>query len=72
MSVIAKWAVQAVVIFFFAWLATVASNWSGGLVKGTGSDRLAELTQVPVAVVDFDKKGAAQQTAVTGLSGNGE
>lgn len=72
MSVIAKWAVQAVVVFFFAWLATVASSWSGGLVRGTGSDRLAELTQAPALVVNFDKTGTAQQTALTELSGNGE
>lgn len=72
MSVIAKWAVQAVVVFFFAWLATVASSWSGGLVRGTGSDRLAELTQAPAVVVNFDKAGVARQSAVTGLPGNGE
>ncbi|MFS2157451.1 hypothetical protein ACCD10_08870 [Pseudomonas sp. Pseusp122] len=72
MSVIAKWAMQAVTVFFFAWLATVASSWSSSTVRGTGSDRLAELTQRPVVVDSFANKSAASQTAVTGLSGDGE
>jgi hypothetical protein len=72
MSVIAKWAMQAVTVFFFAWLATVASSWNSSMVSGTGSDRLADLTRSPAVISSFTSKNAAEQTAVTGLSGNGE
>ncbi|WP_162850632.1 hypothetical protein [Pseudomonas viridiflava] len=43
MSIISKWALQAVVLFLLGWMATVATHWSHSVVSGTGSDRLAEL-----------------------------
>lgn len=46
MSVIGKWALQGVVVFLFAWLATVAAEWSASVVKSTSSDRLAALSGV--------------------------
>lgn len=46
MSVIGKWALQGVVVFVFAWMATVAAQWSGSIVKSTSSDRLAALSSV--------------------------
>jgi hypothetical protein len=42
------------------------------MVSGTGSDRLADLTRSPAVISSFASKNAAEQTAVTGLSGNGE
>jgi hypothetical protein len=46
MSIIAKLALQGVTLFLFAWLATVAANWGSGIVGDTGSDRLAQLSEV--------------------------
>jgi len=43
MSIITKWAMQAVVLFLLGWAATVTANWSHDIVSGTGNDRLAEL-----------------------------
>ncbi|ORC61136.1 hypothetical protein BZK31_04020 [Pseudomonas floridensis] len=44
MSIITKWALQAVVLFLLGWMATVVAHWSSAVVSGTGSDRLAELS----------------------------
>lgn len=46
MSVIEKWALQGVVLFLFAWMATAAAHWSGSVVHTTGSDRLAALSSM--------------------------
>ncbi|MFK3797712.1 MULTISPECIES: hypothetical protein [unclassified Pseudomonas] len=46
MSVIGKWALQGVVVFVFAWMATVAAQWSSSVVRSTSSDRLAALSSV--------------------------
>lgn len=46
MSVIEKWALQGVVVFLFAWMATVAAHWSGSVVHTTSSDRLATLSSM--------------------------
>lgn len=46
MSVIGKWALQTIVVFLFAWLATVAAQWSSSIVKTTSSDRLAVLSSL--------------------------
>jgi hypothetical protein len=45
-SGIGKWALQGVVVFLFAWLATVAAQWSGSVVHTTSSDRLAALSSM--------------------------
>lgn len=42
MSIISKWALQAVVLFLLGWMATLTTHWSRSVVSGTGSDRLAE------------------------------
>lgn len=46
MSDIGKWALQGVVVFLFAWIATVAAQWSGSVVHTTSSDRLAALSNM--------------------------
>lgn len=46
MSVIGKWALQGVVVFVFAWMATLAAQWSTSVVRSTSSDRLASLGSV--------------------------
>lgn len=43
MSLIAKWALQLVVIALFGWTAAVTAVWSSAIVSGTGTDRLAQL-----------------------------
>jgi hypothetical protein len=45
-SVIGKWALQGVVVFLFAWIATMAGQWSASVVRSTSSDRLAALGSV--------------------------
>lgn len=45
-SVIGKWALQGVVVFVFAWMATLAAQWSTSVVRSTSSDRLASLGSV--------------------------
>ena len=46
MSIIGRWALQGVVLFLFAWMATVVAQWSAGVVRSTSSDRLAAFTSV--------------------------
>ncbi|MDD1968582.1 hypothetical protein ACIPO9_13670 [Pseudomonas sp. NPDC090203] len=48
MSVIGKWALQGVVMFLFAWMATVAAQWSASVGNSTSSDRLAALTSTRI------------------------
>ncbi|KPC31813.1 Uncharacterized protein ABJ99_1171 [Pseudomonas syringae pv. cilantro] len=43
MSIITKWALQAVALFVLGWMASVTASWSNNVASGTGSDRLAEL-----------------------------
>jgi hypothetical protein len=51
MSLIAKWALQLVAVCLFAWTAAVAAQWSSGIVNGTGTERLAQLTQAQMTAV---------------------
>ncbi|KPX28781.1 hypothetical protein ALP68_200106 [Pseudomonas ficuserectae] len=44
MSIITKWALQAVALFVLGWVATTTANWSNNTANGTGNDRLAELS----------------------------
>lgn len=44
MSIITKWALQAVALIVLGWMATVTASWNSGVASGTGSDRLAELS----------------------------
>lgn len=50
MSTVAKWTLQLVVLFLFAWLASVAGQWSSKMVNGTSSERLAQVQPLPVLV----------------------
>ncbi len=43
MSTIAKWAVQGVALFLFAWMAALAGQWSSAVVDQSSSDRLSQL-----------------------------
>lgn len=43
MPMIARWALQGVALFLFAWMAAVAGQWSSNVVDGSRSDRLAML-----------------------------
>ncbi len=43
MATIGKWALQLLVLFLFAWLASIVGHWSGQVVSGTSSERLAQL-----------------------------
>ncbi|MFJ4144034.1 hypothetical protein [Pseudomonas sp. NPDC089734] len=61
MSIIAKWALQAVALFLFAWMATVAANWSSTIVSGTGNDRLAQLNEGVLVSGTSGKHSVAQE-----------
>lgn len=67
MSTVAKWTLQLVILFLFAWLASVAGQWSSKMVNGTSSERLAQLHPAPVlggpvtAAVTAAPAGAAAQ-----------
>ena len=41
MSTIAKWAMQGVALFLFAWMAAVAGQWNSAVVDQSSSERLA-------------------------------
>lgn len=43
MSTIAKWAMQGVALFLFAWMAAVAGQWNSVVVDQSSSERLAQL-----------------------------
>lgn len=43
MPMIARWALQGVALFLFAWMAAVAGQWSTDVMDGSRSDRLALL-----------------------------
>ncbi|WP_341962433.1 hypothetical protein [Pseudomonas sp. RC10] len=76
MSVIGKWALQGVVVFVFAWMATVAAQWSGSIVKSTSSDRLAALSSVRLSTesvaASVGKKAQGNAVAVGALSESNE
>ncbi|WP_434678129.1 hypothetical protein J3P77_18960 [Pseudomonas sp. R1-18] len=63
MSLIAKWALQLVAVFLFAWAATVAAQWSSGIVNGTGTERLAQLTQAQMTAVPGNSRLATVNAA---------
>ena len=43
MSTIAKWAMQGVALFLFAWMAALAGQWNSAVVDQNSSERLAQL-----------------------------
>lgn len=49
MSVIEKWALQGVVVFFVAWMAILVGQWSASVVSATGNERLASLSSTPLS-----------------------
>lgn len=55
MSLIEKWALQLAAIFLFGWAAAVTAGWSGGIVNGDGSERLAQLTEAPPLLASHAK-----------------
>lgn len=54
MSTIARWAVQGVALFLFAWMAAVAGQWNSAVVDQSSSERLAQLGDFPA----HDRKAA--------------
>lgn len=76
MSVIGKWALQGVVVFVFAWMATVAAQWSASVVRSTSSDRLAAFSSVRLStesiVASVGKKAQGNAVAVGALSESNE
>lgn len=76
MSVIGKWALQGVVMFLFAWMATVVAQWSASVGNSTSSDRLAALTSARIhtgsLAVNVDKSAASNAVAVGALSEGNE
>ena len=74
MSVIEKWALQGVVVFLFAWMATVAAQWSGSVVHTTSSDRLAVLSSMRLStesVATSVSKSAQGRAVVVGSLSEG-
>ncbi|RMQ47444.1 hypothetical protein ALQ04_03883 [Pseudomonas cichorii] len=64
MAIIAKWALQAVALFLFAWMASVAAHWNSTMINGSGSDRLAQLNESALLSTAVSSKHAvAQDTA---------
>ncbi len=76
MSVIGKWALQGVVVFVFAWMATVAAQWSASVVRSTSSDRLAAFSSVRLSTesiaASVGKKAQGNAVAVGALSESNE
>jgi hypothetical protein len=73
-SVIEKWALQGVVVFLFAWMATVAAQWSGSVVHTTSSDRLAVLSSMRLStesVATSVSKNAQGRAVVVGSLSEG-
>jgi hypothetical protein len=75
-SVIGKWALQGVVMFLFAWMATVAAQWSASVGHSTSSDRLAALTSARIhsgsLAGSVNKNTAGNVVAVGALSEGNE
>ena len=74
MSVIGKWALQGVVMFLFAWMATVAAQWSASVGNSTSSDRLAALTSTRISTGSLAvgvNKNAAGNVVVAGALSEG-
>lgn len=76
MSVIGKWALQGVVMFLFAWMATVAAQWSASVGNSTSSDRLAALTSTRIGTgtlaVGVNKHAAGNVVVAGALSEGNE
>lgn len=76
MSVIGKWALQGVVVFVFAWMATLAAQWSASVVRSTSSDRLAAFSSVRLSTesiaASVGKKAQGNAVAVGALSESNE
>jgi hypothetical protein len=75
-SIIGKWALQGVVVFLFAWIATVAAQWSASVVRSTSSDRLAALSSVRLSTesvaASVNKKAQGNTVVVGALSESNE
>jgi hypothetical protein len=74
-SDIGKWALQGVVVFLFAWMATVVAQWSGSVVHTTSSDRLAALSNMRLtteSVAASVKHGQGGAVVVGALSEGNE
>lgn len=76
MSVIGKWALQGVVVFVFAWMATVAAQWSASVLRSTSSDRLAAFSSIRLSTesiaASVGKKAQGNAVAVGALSESNE
>lgn len=64
MPLIARWALQGVALFLFAWMATVAGHWSSEIIDASSSDRLSMLGEAQLihgkAVAGNEGAGTAQ------------
>ncbi|MCI3947131.1 putative membrane protein [Pseudomonas syringae] len=63
MSIITKWALQAVALVVLGWMATVTASWNSSVASGTGNDRLAELN---AGVLSSPVVSSARSTSVQG------
>ncbi len=76
MSVIEKWALQALVVILVAWAASVAAQWSANVVNSTSSDRLAALSNVRLSgeslTATASKKAQGDAASVGALSESNE
>lgn len=63
MTIIARWAMQGVALFLFAWMAAVASQWNSAVVDGSRSDRLSLLDNGATTRSSFKQETAAEAVA---------
>lgn len=61
MPIIARWALQGVALFLFAWIAAMTGHWSGEVMDGSRSDRLAVLGEAALV----NSKTVASNEAVS-------
>ena len=62
MPMIARWALQGIALFLFAWMAAMAGQWSSKIMDGTRSDRLAVVAE---GALMNEKTVASNQAAST-------
>ncbi|WP_133749733.1 hypothetical protein [Pseudomonas sp. LP_7_YM] len=67
-SVIEKWALRGVVVFFVAWMAILVGQWSARAVSAIGNERLASLSsmQLPDSPAASVNKHAHGNTVAAG------
>lgn len=65
MSIIAKWAVQGVALFLFAWMAALAGQWSSTVIGESSTDRLSTLG-------DFETPSRQQTVASSAAVGSAQ